>query len=186
MSSVAARPSRPTTTAPLSVEKIVSEEDRAQPDALVQKLFVRTFQCLPQNELTIKFQDFVATRALPLDDASIREFGQQFFASQLQRSDLHPDAWGLAFVHDPAETREKLSAVAGDKYSYAELDDFSDLIARTLQGAPETSKVERRGVQQQTIYLEFSQDRLAAYGLQPADLGKLIQARNIHCTRRGL
>jgi multidrug efflux pump subunit AcrB len=34
-------------------------------------------------------------------------------------------------------------------------------------------------VQQQTIYLEFSQDRLAAYGLQPADLSKLIQARNI-------
>src|ERR1700730_13322198 len=68
--------------------------------------------------------------------------------------------------------------VAGDKYSYAELDDFSDLIARTLQGAPETSKVERRGVLPQTIYLEFSENRLAAYGLQPADLGKLIQARN--------
>jgi uncharacterized protein (DUF1800 family) len=64
---------QPTTTAPLSVDKIVSEEDRAQPDALVQKLFVRTFQCTPQNELTIKFRDFIATRALPLDDTSIRE-----------------------------------------------------------------------------------------------------------------
>jgi multidrug efflux pump subunit AcrB len=113
------------------------------------------------------------------DDASIQAFTQQFFANQLQRSDLHPDAWGLIIVHDPAETREKLSGIAGDKYSYAELDDFSDLIARTLQGAPETSKVERRGVLPQTIYLEFSQDRLAAYGLQPADLGKLLQARNI-------
>ena len=108
-----------------------------------------------------------------------RHLSTQFFANQLQRSELHPDAWSPIIVHDPAETLAKLSAVAGDKYSYAELDDFSDLIARTLQGAPETSKVERRGVQQQTIYLEFSQDRLAAYGLQPADLGKLIQARNI-------
>jgi multidrug efflux pump subunit AcrB len=113
------------------------------------------------------------------DDASIQAFIEQFFANQVQRSELHPDAWDPIIVHDPAETGEKLSEVAGDKYSYAELDDFSDLIARTLQGAPETSKVERRGVQQQTIYLEFSQDRLAAYGLQPADLGKLIQARNI-------
>ena len=104
------------------------------------------------------------------DDAAIKAFIQQFFANQIQRSELHPDAWSPIIVHDPAETREKLSEVAGDKYSYAELDDFSDLIARTLQGAPETSKVERRGVQQQTIYLEFSQDRLAAYGLQPADL----------------
>src|ERR1700692_3901200 len=95
------------------------------------------------------------------DDAAIQAFIQQFFANQIQRSELHPDAWSPIIIHDPAETREKLAEVAGDKYSYAELDDFSDLIARTLQGAPETSKVERRGVQQQTIYLEFSQDRLA-------------------------
>src|SRR6266550_1635998 len=113
------------------------------------------------------------------DDASIQAFIKQFFANQIQPSELHPDAWSTIIIHDPADTLKKLSEVAGDKYSYAELDDFSDLIARTLQGAPETSKVERRGVQQQTIYLEFSQDRLAAYGLQPADLGKLIQARNI-------
>src|SRR6266478_5206446 len=113
------------------------------------------------------------------DDAAIQAFIQQFFANQLQRSELHPDAWSPIIVHDPAETRAKLSEVAGDKYSYAELDDFSDLIARTVQGTPETSKVERRGVQQQTIYLEFSQDRLAAYGLEPADLTKLIQAHNI-------
>jgi multidrug efflux pump subunit AcrB len=112
-------------------------------------------------------------------DVAIQAFIQQFFTNELQRSELHPDAWSPIIIHDPAETREKLSEIAGDKYSYAELDDFSDLIARTVQGAPETSKVERRGVQQQTIYLEFSQDRLAAYGLQPADLSKLIQAHNI-------
>jgi multidrug efflux pump subunit AcrB len=113
------------------------------------------------------------------DDASIQAFIDDFFANQVQRSELHPDAWSTIIIHDPAETLKKLSEIAGDKYSYAELDDFSDLIARTLQGAPETSKVERRGVQQQTVYLEFSQDRLAAYGLQPGDLSKLIQARNI-------
>jgi len=113
------------------------------------------------------------------DDASIQRFIEQFFANELQRSELHPDAWDPIIVHDPAETLAKLTAVAGDKYSYAELDDFSDLIGRTLQGAPETSKIERRGVLPQTIYLEFSQDKLAAYGLQPADLGKLIQAHNI-------
>ncbi len=113
------------------------------------------------------------------DDASIQAFIEQFFVNQVQRSELHPDAWSAIMIHDPADTLKKLSEVAGEKYSYAELDDFSDLIARTLQGAPETSKVERRGIQQQTIYLEFSQDRLAAYGLQPADLSKLIQARNI-------
>ena len=31
----------------------------------------------------------------------------------------------------------------------------------------------------QTIYLDYSQDRLAAYGLRPADLSKVLSARNI-------
>src|SRR6266568_3076099 len=156
----------------------VSSRTIAAGASLFQKL--ATEKGVLSNATQIQGAGFIGVDGTSVkDDASIRAFVQQFFACRLQRSDLHPDAWGLIVVRDPAETREKLSAVAGNKYSYAELDDFSDLIARTLQGAPETSKVERRGVLPQTIYLEFSEDRLAAYGLQPADLGKLIQAHNI-------
>jgi multidrug efflux pump subunit AcrB len=114
-----------------------------------------------------------------LDDAAIRSLIQRFLSERLKQSELHPDAWDPVIIHDPAETRQKLAQAAGDKYSYAEIDDFSDLIARTLQGAPETSKVERAGVLLQTIYLEYSQNRLAAYGLRPTDLSKVIGARNI-------
>src|SRR5712672_3589823 len=113
------------------------------------------------------------------DDTAIHAFIQAFFQKQLQRSDLHPDAWDPIIVRDPQDTREQLAKVVGDKYSYADLDDFSDLIARTVQGAPETSKVERRGVLPRAVYLEYSQDRLAAYGLQPAALGSVLSARNI-------
>jgi len=112
-------------------------------------------------------------------DATILSFVQTFFQNQLQRSDLHPDSWESIIIRDPQETRAQLAKVAGDKYTYADLDDFSDLIARTVQGAPETSKVERRGVLPQAVYLEYSQDRLAAYGLQPAALGNVLSARNI-------
>src|SRR6266478_1529899 len=75
------------------------------------------------------------------DDASIHSFIQAFFQKQVQRSELHPDAWEPIIIRDPQETPGQLTKVAGDKYSYADLDDFSDLIARTVQGAPETSKV---------------------------------------------
>ena len=113
------------------------------------------------------------------DDGTIRAFIQRFISERLKRSEFHPDAWDAAIIRDPSETRTKLSAVAGDKYSYAELDNFSDLIGRTVQGAPEVSKVERRGVLSQTVYLDYSQDRLAAYGLRPADLANVLSARNI-------
>ncbi len=113
------------------------------------------------------------------DDSSIQAFIKRFISERLERSELHPDAWEPTIIRDPSETRTKLASVAGDKYSYAELDNFSDLIARTLQGVREVSKVERRGVLSQTVYLDYSQDRLAAYGLRPADLSKVLAARNI-------
>jgi len=113
------------------------------------------------------------------DDSAIQAFISRFMSEQLKRSELHPDTWEPVIIRDPKETRAKLAKVAGDKYSYAELDNFSDLIARTVQGAPEVSKVERRGVLSQTVYLDYSQDRLAAYGLRPADLSKVLSARNI-------
>ena len=64
---------RPTMTPPLLVNQIVSAEDRQQPDTLVEKLFVRTFQCNPRIELMSKFGDFISTRKLPLDDNAIRD-----------------------------------------------------------------------------------------------------------------
>jgi multidrug efflux pump subunit AcrB len=113
------------------------------------------------------------------DDVSIHRFVEAFFQKQLQRSDLHPDGWTPIIIRDPHGTRARLTEVAGDKYSYADLDNFSDLIGRTVQGAPETSKVERRGLLPQVVYLEYSQDRLAEYGLQPAALGQVLRAHNI-------
>jgi len=113
------------------------------------------------------------------NDTSVQAFIQHFISEHLKRSELHPDAWYPVIIRDPSETRTKLASVAGDKYSYAELDNFSDLIARTMHGAPEVSKVERKGVLSQTVYLDYSQDRLAAYGLRPSDLSKVLSARNI-------
>ena len=113
------------------------------------------------------------------DDASINRFVEAFFEMQLQRSDLPPDGWTPIIIRDPHDVLARLTTVAGGKYSYADLDNFSDLIARTVQGAPETSKVERRGLLPQVVYLEYSQDRLAEYGLQPAALGQVLRARNI-------
>src|SRR3981189_364037 len=64
------------------------------------------------------------------DDASINRFVETFFQKQLQRSDVHPDGWTPIIIRGTADARARLTTVAGDKYSYADLDNFSDLIAR--------------------------------------------------------
>ena len=112
-------------------------------------------------------------------DAEIQAYITKYIRERFHASEFHPDAWGPILIRDTKEAAKKLKGIAGDKYSYRELDDFSDLIARTLIGTPQASKYQRAGVWPEQIYLEYSQDRLANYGVQPAKLQDLLQARNI-------
>ncbi len=112
------------------------------------------------------------------DDQALEAWGDHIVQERFHRSEIHPDSWRPAFIRDPQETEAKLSRVAGEKYSYRELDDFTALIQRTLQGTPEVSKVDRNGVLAERVYLDYSQQRLAEYGLQPGNLQKVLSARN--------
>jgi multidrug efflux pump subunit AcrB len=114
-----------------------------------------------------------------LNDQQLLALMQQFMGERLQASELHPDAWPPVVIHEPAEAEQKLAAVAGDKYTYREMDDFTDLIDRTLKTASTVSKVDRKGVLNEQIYLLYSQERLASYGIHPSNLGNLLSARNI-------
>src|SRR5262249_14274619 len=114
-----------------------------------------------------------------LDDAALHAGIERFLSERLHASELHPDGWLPVIVHDPKTTKEVLARAAGDKYSYRQLEDFTELIARTLQTLPIVSKVQRTGIRGERVFLEYSQARLAAYGLKPGSLSSLLGARNI-------
>jgi len=112
-------------------------------------------------------------------DNELAAYLERYVSRNFQESEFDPDLSGRVIIRDVADTRAKLAAVAGLKYSYAQLDDYTDLIARSLLGVPQTSRVDRKGVLPQTVFLDYSQERLASYGIQLADLGRVLQARNI-------
>src|SRR4030095_7414280 len=74
--------------------------------------------------------------ATPRSDAELRAYGQQFVDERLLAHDFHPDSWGPIIVRDPQSARERIAEVASDRYSYRQLDDFTDLMQRTLQRVP--------------------------------------------------
>src|SRR6185312_1044037 len=96
-------------------------------------------------------------------DEDLRVYGRQFIERRLQEYDIHPDAWGPILIRDPQNTKDRIAEVASNRYSYRQLDDFTDLVQRTLQRVPEVAKVQRVGVLPEEIYLEYSDDRLAAF-----------------------
>ena len=114
-----------------------------------------------------------------LDAEQLHALGNKLMDEHLHREELPPDAWQATVIRDPSEAEAKLAQIAGAKYTYRQLDDFTDLIQRTLQGVPEVSQVTRSGVLQEQIYLDYSQQRLAQYGYDPSKLKDVLNAQNI-------
>lgn len=112
-------------------------------------------------------------------EEALLDYTQKFINERLQASDFHPDSWTPVVIRDPQEAYTKLRLVAGDKYSYQEMDKFTDLIEKTLKSVPQASKVSRVGLLPEQISLFYSQQRIASYGLLPADLPNILGARNI-------
>jgi multidrug efflux pump subunit AcrB len=119
-------------------------------------------------------------------DKRLLEAIERFRIQQYGATRIHPDAWDAVIVRDPSEVGTKLRLIAGDKYSYRELDNYTDEIAKALlatarsaDGPPLVSKVTRSGILNEKIYLLYSQERLASYGLKPSNLQDLLSARNI-------
>src|SRR5579862_1246885 len=90
-----------------------------------------------------------------------------------------PDIWQPVVVRNPDDTQARLDTVAGDKYTFRELDDFTDLVKRGLTGVPQVSKILISGDLPQWINLEYSQSKLAAYGITPRNISQVLAARNI-------
>jgi multidrug efflux pump subunit AcrB len=114
-----------------------------------------------------------------LDDATVLKLTKEINEKHLPAAQRHPDLWEPIVVSNPAQTRARLAAVAGDKYSYRDLEKYTELIQRTLQTVPLVSKVSRSGVVQERVFVDYSQERLAGFGVQGASISQILGARNI-------
>jgi multidrug efflux pump subunit AcrB len=112
------------------------------------------------------------------DETRMSEYGERFIHTRLRAAEIHPDAWDPVYVRDPAGLEPLLMAASGDKYTYRELDEFTKLMKRTFQTIPEVTKVDRAGLLEERVYLTYSQERLAAYGVEPGKLDQVFAARN--------
>jgi multidrug efflux pump subunit AcrB len=117
--------------------------------------------------------------ATSADDTTIQQYAHTFIRERLRASEFHPDSWPVIVVRDPQDTRARLTIAAGDRYTYRELDDYTDLLVRAVKTLPKVSKVTRTGLLQERVYLEYSQERLASYGVKVGRLDEALGARNI-------
>ena len=97
----------------------------------------------------------------------------------LRTRELHPDVWPMTVIRGLDDIEARIQAKAGDRYTYKQLEAFTDTLQRRLRGLSRVSKVDRSGVLSEAVFLEYSQERLASYGIQPTQLSQLLASRNV-------
>ena len=68
----------------------------------------------------------------PVDERTALTWLATFLGENYRRSEMHPDSWTPFAVRDMAELEKRLGEAAGDKYSYRELDEFTDTMEKAL------------------------------------------------------
>ncbi len=70
-------------------------------------------------------------------------------------------------------------AITGDGFDYRSLREIADEVRNELLFIPEVAKVDIVGAQDERVFVEYDNARLAEFGLSPIQLQQALQARNI-------
>ncbi|MBL8150469.1 MAG: efflux RND transporter permease subunit [Blastocatellia bacterium] len=103
----------------------------------------------------------------------------EFLKLEDELAERHPDMWKPVVIYSIDQLTEELQKSVGDKYSYREMDDFTEKIEKAIKSSPLVAKISRYGVLPEKVYLKYSQQRLASYGIQGGRLKEIVQAQNI-------
>ena len=91
-----------------------------------------------------------------------------------------PDGVRGPFVNDEfGDVFGILIGLTGEGYDYAELKDVADQVRDQLLRLDDVAKVEISGAQEERIFVEYSNARLAEIGLSPGQLRSILESRNI-------
>ncbi len=84
------------------------------------------------------------------------------------------------FVNDEfGDVFGTILTLTGEGFTYAELEDVSDQVRNVLLTIPEVAKVEVQGIQEERIFVEYNNARLAELGISAYQLMNLLESRNI-------
>jgi len=92
---------------------------------------------------------------------------------------LPPGVNGPYFNDEFGDTFGSIFALAGDGFTPAELKDYADFVRQQFLQIPSVSKVDLYGVQDEKLYIEFSQKKFAQLGVPFEAIVAQLNAQNV-------
>ncbi len=94
------------------------------------------------------------------------------------RATLPQGVQGPFFNDEFGDTYGNIYALSGDGFDYATLKDYAERIELELHRVPDVAKVELVGLQDEKIWIELSNTKLATLGLSLTQVQQAIEAQN--------
>lgn len=95
------------------------------------------------------------------------------------RHELPEGVQGPVFNDDFGDTYGNLYAITGAGFTYPQLKTYADLVRNELLRLPDVNKVDLIGVQDERVYVEVSNAKLATLGLDPKLIAQTLGATNV-------
>jgi multidrug efflux pump len=95
------------------------------------------------------------------------------------RNALPAGVQGPFFNDEFGDTYTNLYALTGDSFGYRDLKDFADRIRAELLRVAGVAKVDFIGEQEEKIYVELANAKLATLGVEPSEIVRTLAAQNI-------
>ncbi|MBW3550175.1 MAG: efflux RND transporter permease subunit, partial [Proteobacteria bacterium] len=94
------------------------------------------------------------------------------------RPSLPHDVIGPFFNDEFGDTFGNIYALTGEGFDYAVLKDYAERVQLALQELPDVGKIELFGVQDEKIWVELSNTRLATLGVSAAAVRQALEGQN--------
>jgi multidrug efflux pump len=134
--------------------------------------YVRSYSRPGESMVFIAFQDSLAPARIPeLQYQARKKVGDI-------RHQLPAGIQGPFFNDEFGDTYTNVYAITGDGFDYRALRDHADRIRAELLRVPGVAKVDFIGEQEQKIFVEISNSKLATLGVEPAQIVQTLAAQN--------
>lgn len=118
----------------------------------------------------------------PREDTSPKEIPELWYQVRKKVDDIRmtlpPGSIGPFFNDEFGDTYSLIYAFSGDGYGYAELKQAADSVRQQLLRVKDVEKVDLIGVQDEMIYVEFYDKKVAELNLDAVAVAQALQAQN--------
>ena len=155
------------------IEQLVTERVEKKLQEMPEINFVRSFSRPGESLVFVAVKDSEPAARIPEIFYQVRKkIGDV-------RGELPQGIIGPSFNDEFGDTFGNIYAITGDGYSYADVKEAAERIKKELLRVPDVAKVELIGVQDEKLFVELANVKIANLGLDINTVIATLQAQNI-------